>query len=304
MMQLTALIPGMTVGLWSPASSVKPEQVEKGLATLQKYGYSFRFAKHAFDQNHMVAASIEERIADFHEMLNDPEIGAIWALRGGYGTMQLLPYLDYQLLKRSAKLIVGFSDVTAFQWGIYAKASVPSLSGLTITTQFTDDNPYLPAACQILSGQKNELTEVDFIDNEVRIHQTGEAEGILLGGTLSMICALTGTPYFPDDDNIILFIEDVDEPLYRIDRLFWQMALGGFWQKVRGVILGKYLYQNRLLDVYEQLKPLIAADIPVISNFPYGHLPQCLPLPMGVKANFQTKPLSLSWKPFLIGLNA
>jgi muramoyltetrapeptide carboxypeptidase len=303
MMQLSALMPGTTVGLWAPASSVKPEQVEKGLATLQKCGYGFRFAKHAFDQNHMVAASVEERLEDFHAMLDDPEIGAIWALRGGYGTMQLLPYLDYPLLERSAKLIVGFSDVTAFQWGIYAKAAVPSLSGLTITTQFMDDNPYLPAACQMLSGQKNALTEADFIDNEIRVHQSGEAEGILLGGTLSMICALMGTPYFPKDDNIILFIEDVDEPLYRVDRLFWQMALGGFWQKVRGVILGKYVYQDRLLDVYDQLKPLIAPDIPVISNFPYGHLPQCLPLPVGVMAKFGTAPFTLRWHPFLIGQN-
>jgi muramoyltetrapeptide carboxypeptidase len=303
MMQLTALIPGMTVGLWSPASSVKPEQVEKGLIMLQNQGYQVRFAKHAFDQNHLVAASIEERLNDFYTMLHDPEIAAIWALRGGYGTMQLLPYLDYQSLKSSAKLIVGFSDVTAFQWGIYAKASIPSLSGLTITTQFSENNPYLLAACQMLSGQKNAVEEFDIHESEIDVHQSGEAEGILLGGTLSMICALMGTPYFPNERNIILFIEDVEEPLYRVDRLFWQLALGGFWEKVNGVILGKYVYQDRLLEVYELLKPLISPNIPVISNFPYGHMPQCMPLPIGVTATFSTSPISIRWSPFLIGQN-
>ncbi len=139
-----------------------------------------------------------------------------------------------------------------------------------------------------------------------------------------MICSLCGTPYFMDRDDLILFLEDVNEPPYRIDRYFQQLALMSFWSRVKGVILGQFLYaegsslqanrrggrtqrvagmtpgrKGKPLDVASLLKPLLPPTIPIISNFPYGHVGKCIPLPQGALISLQTNPFYLSWRPFV-----
>ena len=222
---------GQTIGLWTPASSVKPEQVQNGLAQLKARGFNYRLGAHAFSHNGITAASPAARLSDLHGFLRDPQISAIWALRGGYGTAQMLNQIDYDLLQKHPKLLIGFSDVTALEWGIFAQTGIPTFSGLTITTQFSDENPYLDTALRMLSGEKNAIDESDLPQGTPVIHRKGSAEGLLIGGTLSMICSLYGTPYFPESENLILFIEDVDEPLYRIDRLL------GMDKSLRHIIL-------------------------------------------------------------------
>ena len=137
------------------------------------------------------------------------------------------------------------------------------------------------------------------IKGKIQIVTPGEAAGIFIGGTLSMICSLCGTPYFPDRDNFILFLEDVNEPLYRIARYFEQLALADFWSKVKGVILGQFLFEERPLKVASILVHFLPASIPIISNFPYGHQTKCIPLPQGVKARFQTDLFELKWNSFV-----
>ena len=290
---------GQTIGLWTPASSVKPEQVQNGLAQLKARGFNYRLGAHAFSHNGITAASPASRLSDLHGFLRDPQISAIWALRGGYGTAQMLNQIDYDLLQKHPKLLIGFSDVTALEWGIFAQTGMPTFSGLTITTQFSDENPYLDTALRMLSGEKNAIDESDLPQGTPVIHRKGSAEGLLIGGTLSMICSLYGTPYFPESENLILFIEDVDEPLYRIDRLLWQLHLGGFWERVSAVILGKFVLGEQFLEVFDQLEPMLPDGIPVVSGFPYGHFTPCLPLPVGVPASFDASPFRLEWQPFL-----
>lgn len=296
---LPAVSAGTTVGLITPASAVEPEAVAPGLQLLEQFGIRYQFGAHAFSRNEITAASPAERLDDIHRFFADPQVQALWAMRGGYGTMQLLDRLDYSLLAACPKLLVGFSDVTALQWAIYRQLRLPSLSGLTLSLQFRQENAYLPIALEILEGRRTGLTADELLPEAITVHRQGPAEGTFLCGTLSMIGALCGTPYFPEQDDLILLIEDIEEPLYRVDRLLQQLRLTGFWERVRAVILGKFIYNAKFLDVIPLVEAILPKNIPLISNFPYGHLTNSLPMPNGVSATLAARPFSLQWHPFL-----
>lgn len=297
--KVPALRPGDLIGLISPAGVVKAEQVEESLNILRGQGFKYRLGPHAFSENGLTSATVRQRVNDLVTFVKDPRIKVIWSLRGGYGSIQLLKRIDYTILEKHPKLLIGFSDITALQWGIYQRTGLPALSGLTLTLQVTENNPYLPASLKILSGKKTTISEENLNPGEIAVYRAGNARGILMGGTLSMICSLCGTPYWLERENLILFIEDVNEPLYRIDRYLQQLSLMSFWKRVKGVILGQFLYQGENLDVVPLILPHLLSSVPVIYNFPYGHMEQCFSLPMGVKAKLQASPFELSWTPFL-----
>ena len=294
-----ALHPGDAIHFVSAASPVTREAVEDGLGLMKDLGYLCRFGEFTFGDNGLTAATPAERIADLYAAGADPQVRLTWGLRGGYGTIQMLAEIDYRRLAQNYRPLVGFSDLTALQWGIFAAAGLPSLSGLTLTTQVSHANPYLGVGLEILSGRRNYYRESDFRPAALQVRRPGEAEGILLGGNLAMIGALAGTPFFVERDDLILFIEDVDEPLYRLDRLFYQLALMGVWARVRGVILGRFTYKDGELDPWPNLAPLIPEGVPVVSGVPYGHTPDCAPMPIGVAARLQTAPFRLEWDAFL-----
>lgn len=294
--KLFSILPGDKVGLVSPAGPVCKEQIQNGLDTLTQKNIQYEFGKYAFSDHGITSASVSKRIEDINDFLKQDDIKAIWALRGGYGSIQLLNEFDYALLENNPKLLIGFSDLTALQWAVFKQTGLPSLSGLTITSQFNSDNPYLKMGMEILSGKRTNISETDLPGNEINIITPGEAEGILLGGTLSMICSLCGTPYFIDRDDIILFLEDVNEPLYRIDRYFQQLALMGFWSRVKGIILGQFINEGRRLDIIPLIKPLISDKIPLILNFPYGHKTNSFPLIQGLFSKITKNPFSLKWE--------
>lgn len=296
---LSPLLPGDAIGFISPAGPVTPEQVQPGLDFLQRRGFERRIAPNAFADHGMVSAPAEQRLQDWMDLLRDPRVKALWAFRGGYGTIQLLNRLDYAFLKKHPRLLVGFSDLTALQWAILQKTGLPSLSGLTVTSQLSEANPFVEAGLEILAGRRTRFTAADFPPGEVQIYREGSAAGLLVGGTLTMIGALCGTPFFLRKKPLILFLEDVNEPLYRIDRYFQQLNLAGFWQRVSGIILGKFLYRDEPLDALPLLLPLLPPGVPVVYNFPYGHFPRCCPLPVGVNARLSVTPLELIWEPFI-----
>ena len=287
-------------GLISLASEISRERVRPGLEELAGLGIKYKIAPNAWSRNEDFALPVDLRLSDLNAFLKNPEIWAIWAIRGGYGSIQLLPQIDYDLFRQRAKLFIGFSDITALQWALFAKSGLISLSGLALTLQVNPGNPYLKWAVALLQGRKNSLAAEDFVDENLRVFQEGKAEGILLGGTLSVICSLCGTKYLPSDrEKVVLFIEDVNEPLYKIDRYIQQLLLCGFWQNITGLIIGKFTEQEREIDVMPVLKKYIPGHIPVIRNFPYGHITSSIPLPIGAKAFLQTRPFSLRWENFI-----
>lgn len=297
--KVPAIHPGDKVGLVAPAGPVKIEQVQDGLNLFREIGIEYELGKYALEDIGIVSASAEKRIEDIHTFLRRDDIKAIWALRGGYGSVQLLEKIDYQLIKQNPKLFLGFSDITALQWGLYRKTGLPSFSGFPLTLQFTTENPHLKTGLEMLSGEKITLTEDDFPGQALQTVVPGISRGILIGGTLSMICSLCGTPYFVNAKDLILYIEDVSEPIYRIDRCFQQLKLMDFWQRVNGVILGQFLWEDHSVDVTPLLLPMLGTSTPVIANFPYAHRVPCIPLPQGVPAEINSNSFQLRWERFL-----
>ncbi len=288
------------VGLISLASEVSREKVKESLAMFDSAGIKYKIAPNAWNANEDCALPIESRISDLNAFLRDPEIWGIWAMRGGYGSVQLLAYVDYQLVRQTAKMFIGFSDITALQWALFTKSDLISLSGLALTLQVKPQNPYLKLALKLLRGGKNSLEQSDIVDGSLRVFQEGETEGVLLGGTLSVICSLCGTEYLPlNCGKVVLFVEDVNEPLYKIDRYIQQLRLSGFWEKLTGLIIGKFTNQGREIDIMPLLKKYIPDHMPVIQNFPYGHIVASIPLPIGAKAFLKTNPFSLRWDNFM-----
>ena len=297
--KLPPILPGDKVGLVSPAGPVTKEQIQTGLDTLTKNGIDYEFGKNAFSDRGIVSASAKKRLDDINSFLERNDIKAIWALRGGYGSIQLLKKFNYSLLKQHPKLFIGFSDLTALHWAIFKETRIPSATGFVLTTQFNLENPYLTIGLEIFSGKRTSISKRDLLKNTILIITPGKAEGTLIGGTLSMICSICGTAHFPDREDLILFIEDINEPLYRIDRYFQQLSLLNFWSNVKGVILGQFLFEGKKLDVVPLLKPLVSDRIPIVSNFPYSHQTHCLPLIQGIPSRITTKPFLLTWENFI-----
>ncbi|RMI04833.1 MAG: LD-carboxypeptidase [Calditrichaeota bacterium] len=295
-MSLPVLNPGDAIGLVSPAGAVRREQVQPGIDYLTSLGYICKLGQHAFSDNGLTSAPVERRLEDLHTFVADEEVKVIWALRGGYGSIQLLDRLEYGLFRGHPKILVGFSDITALQWALYARLGLPSLSGLTLTTQTRPENRYVSVGLEILSGRRKALVARDLSGESVQAFRSGEASGTLMAGTLSMICTLCGTPFWPKAEPIILALEDVNEPLYRIDRYFQQLRLMGFWENVAGLLLGKFLLDETEQDVLPLITPLVGPEVPIVYNLPYGHFSNALPFPSGVAARLQAEPFRLEWK--------
>ncbi len=295
-MKLPTIQPGAGIGVVAPGEWVRPKDIQSAVDLLKEQGYRIYYGNHLFDQHRYFSGTVAQRVSDIHQFLYDKKVQAIYAARGGVGSAQLLPHLDWQIWQKNKKLLIGFSDITALQWGIWGKIGVPSISGMTLTLQLQPGNPYLSLFFKMLSGKHQQITAAELSHEKVQVARSGTAEGILMGGTLTIINSLLGTPYFPQfDQPLILFLEDVKEPLYRLERLLVQLQQAGVLRQVAGLILGRFLWQEGQHSLWPIVEYLFPPDIPVIVNFPYGHFPDSCPLPVGVRARLQTDPFILSW---------
>ncbi len=285
------------IGLVAPGEWVTEKAIRPAAQLLESLGYRVFFAPHLFGKHRYFSGTVEERLSDIHYFLQKEEVQIIYAARGGVGSAQLLPHLDFAAWQQTRKLLVGFSDVTALQWGLWARTGLPSISGMTLTLQLHAENPYLTLFREMLTGERYSIGEADLVKSGARVVRPGEAEGILLGGALTIINSLLGTPFFPElNQPIILFLEDVKEPLYRLERLLVQLQQAGVLEKVVALILGRFLWQDTWHELWPVFQYLFPPNIPVITHFPYGHFADACPLPMGVFANLSTEPLKLVWK--------
>ena len=257
---------------------------EKAVQWMRARGHELRIFPGVYEKDGYLAGSDDVRLDDFHAAFADPEVKAIICLRGGYGTPRLLDRIDFQLLRDNAKPFVGYSDITALHLAISRYAGFVTFHGpllnadllggkepSTVTSFFSFLRGQMKAGSVMIHPEAYPLTVV----------KPGIAQGRLLGGNLSIIAATMGTPYQIDADGVILFIEDVNEPLYRIDRLLTQLRLAGTLSRLNGVLVGDVAgvdgeALNRLLK--QTLEPY---GIPVLSGWRSGHCDPNLTLPMG-----------------------
>jgi muramoyltetrapeptide carboxypeptidase len=287
-----ALRPGDAIAVVAPASLPREaDRLPRGIAHLESLGYRVEVARAAWHAHGYLAGPDEERLAEFNGFLRRDDLKAIFCVRGGYGTLRLLPLLDYEAARRHPKLLVGYSDITALHLALYHRAGWVGLSGPMVAVEW---------------GVMDEATERLFWDlAQGRLPQPllgpggeaplrpGTAEGILLGGNLSMLVRLIGTPYLPPLDGALLFLEEVGEQPYRLDALFAQLKLAGLLGRLGGLLLGGFteweppddrptFTPDEVFDAY-----LRSAPFPVARGLVYGHFPVKNTLPVGVRARLE-----------------
>jgi len=292
------LRPGDMVGLIEPAGfSDGPEQVEAAMATIRGMGLVPKAGRHVAARYGYLAGSDAERASDINEMFADPDIRAVFAVRGGWGCARLLPLLDWEIIRANPKLLIGYSDITALHLAFAAKAGFATIHAPNAGNAwekiswesfwrlaFTAEAPFFqPPSAQETDPARPERWNWKTIT-------PGKAQGRLIGGNLSVLSALAGTPWLPDFDGAILFLEDVGEAEYRIDRMLSQLSLAGLLAKLSGVIFGQCtncaagvpgyvgFTVPQLLEQY--LAPL---GIPAFRGANIGHVRNQLSLPVGAR---------------------
>ena len=290
---------GDVIGLIAPASTPSTEDmIEKGAAYLEQLGYRIKYGAHIRKSCGYLAGTDEERVADLNAMVSDNEVRAIFAIRGGYGTPRILRKVDYQALKQHPKIIVGYSDITALQLAIFRKIGLVTFSGpMTGTEMWKDFDPFTEEhfwRCVTSIKRIGVLNNPG--DESMTMIQSGKAQGRLLGGNLSLLSCLMGTPYLPVLRHSILVLEDVDEAPHRIDRMLAQLHNAGVLRMLAGLIFGKFVDCNpgnpaephlTLGQIQKDFAEKI--NCPVIANFQYGHIPQKLTVPIGLRTVLDTK---------------
>jgi muramoyltetrapeptide carboxypeptidase len=276
---------GDTVGVIAPAGPISPDALTNGLAALERRGYKPVHLSSIREHDRYFAGSAKRRLDELHHMFADPEVKGIVCFRGGYGCNYLLPHLDLDLIRSNPKFFCGSSDVTTLLTYFCDTAGMIACHGPMLQRdaqpQGVDEESWFAAAL-------GEPYIHDFGD-QVQTLVPGRAEGILYGGCLSLLCASLGTPYEIQTSGTILFLEDIGEPAYRIDRMLMQLKLAAKLEGVRGIIFGEMLDCARGAEGYrlQDVVQRVVGDLGVTVAYgvPSGHVTRRnITLPLGVAA--------------------
>jgi muramoyltetrapeptide carboxypeptidase len=289
---------GSLVALVAPAGPLlERDDLIRAEALCRALGYEPRLGPNTAQRYGYFAGTDEQRLADLNSALRDPEVDAIWCIRGGYGVTRILDQVDFEALARRPRPLIGYSDITALlnaalhHAGVVtfhapmARVAMPPFSRWHFERVLASDEPAgrlgrLPVPPDVLLPRENRITTL----------QGGIAEGPLVGGNLSLVQCLVGTAHLPDLEGAVLFLEDVGEDLYRVDRMLAHLRMVGALGRLRGVAVGRFTELKRAMsDGALGFDEVIATyfvplGIPVASGFPIGHIDEQWTLPLGVRA--------------------
>lgn len=272
-----------TVGVIAPAGPADLD-TDKAVQWMRARGYSLKVFPGVYECDGYLAGSDDARLGDLHGAFADSNVDAIICLRGGYGTPRLLDRIDFELLRRNAKPFVGYSDITALHLAISRYAGFVTFHGPLLNADLlgSKQKPTESSFFNMLGGQVRAGSVLTHpLAYPLTTIEPGIARGRLLGGNLSMIAATMGTPYEIDAEGVILFIEDINEPLYRIDRLLTHLRLAGTLGKLRGAIIGDIAGVDTVALECLLAQTFAPLHIPVLSGWRSGHCDPNLTLPMG-----------------------
>jgi muramoyltetrapeptide carboxypeptidase len=283
------LKPGETIGIIAPASPTEPEEQERALQIFSNFGFKIKLGESLCRQEGYLAGSDRVRAADINRMFADPEVDAIFCMRGGYGTPRILDLLDYGTIRKNPKIFVGYSDVTALHLAIQKKVGLVTFHGpmvFELAKRF--DEPSWLTLFRNLTNPAPVGRYINPPEEDFYSIVEGNVEGKLIGGNLSLIVSTLGTPYEIETDGKILFMEEVDEEPYRIDRMLTQLKLAGKLQTARGIIFTECTDcrpkdEAKSLTVRQVLENIIRPlGIPSFYGLKVGHTCPNLTFPMGV----------------------
>lgn len=278
------LKPGDKVGVVAPAKKVDRKKTLAGIQILESWGLEVIFGHHVFDSFHQFSGTDEQRAADLQGMINHPEIKAVFMARGGYGSTRIVDQINYNSLKSKPKWICGFSDITAFHLHLF-NIEIASLHSPMPSTFHCSKSASMEKLKKFLFGESATLEAGQHPDNKI-----GKAKGKIVGGNLSIICTSIGTTSEINTNGNILFIEDVGEQLYHLDRMMVQLKRAGALSNLAGLIVGQFsemedqedsfgLDSNQIIHSHMQ-----EFDFPVAHDFPIGHTSENMPIPIGMEA--------------------
>jgi muramoyltetrapeptide carboxypeptidase len=302
------LAPGDVVGLIAPGGVLDATKVEARVRNLESLGFKVRLGKHLLAARGGFAGTVSQRLADLHGMFRDPEVAGVWAARGGSGSGSLLPFIDYDLLRAHPKVFIGFSDITSLHLAIYRHAGLVTFHGPTAGSTFSDFSVanlravlMEPRPRAVLEGARENLDKAAAQPQFApRTFRGGTAEGRLVGGNLSNLSALMGTPYAPATRGHLLFLEDVREAPYRIDRMLTQLAQAGLIKAAAGIVLGVFDKcvppdDEPSLTLAETLEEHFGASrVPAGYGYSFGHIAHQVTLPIGVRARLDADARTLT----------
>jgi muramoyltetrapeptide carboxypeptidase len=236
---LLPIPPGSGIGVIAPASSAHPERIERGLEALRSLGYSPKLGSHTLERGPLYfAGNPEQRLADLYAAFEDESTAAVMCLRGGYGSNYLLDQLDAQRIAAHSKPFFAYSDLTGIQLRLLDEIGLTAFHGPMLAADFyLQDGVHLPSFYAALAGQAYRVGASEGL----RALRTGTAQGVLYGGCLSILVALLGTPWEPQTEGKLLFLEDVGVKPYQLDRMVWQLRAAGKLEGVRGIVFGEML---------------------------------------------------------------
>lgn len=289
---------GDKIAILSPASNIAPKLVEGACNVLKEWGFNPVIGKHCLGRQGTYSGNIEQRIGDLKSAFADPEIKAILCSRGGYGVVHLLEYLPASFLIENSKWVIGFSDITALH-ATMVNAGIVSVHAPMckhLTERGSNDKCSL-ALKNILTGSLP-----NYVIDPHQLNRNGEATGTLVGGNMAVMCALASTHVDFLKKDTILFIEDISEAVYKIERLIYQLRLNGMLPNLKGLIVGQftdYKPDKNGESMYQMIHRLTADyNFPIAFDFPVGHVDHNLPLIEGaaVTLSVTTPKVTLSFK--------
>ena len=304
-MKSRAILPGSTLGFVGP-SGVLPDadKLLRAVAKIESMGYHVIMGESCLARYGYLSGSDELRASDLNRMFADDSVDAVVCTRGGYGTPRILDRLDYAAAARSPKPLIGYSDITGLHLAYYKACGLKTYHAPMPTNDWTLKDGFdafsMASLLDSLAGGQVGVPIENPPGYSLECLQEGVAEGVLLGGNLTLICTLLGTPYMPDLTGAILLLEDVDEPLYCIDRLLTQVRLSGAFDACAGVVLGDFTnckpeYADRSIALDQILRDVVLpAGKPVVSGFMIGHCTPKITVPLGVKYRLDAQNTALT----------
>ena len=282
---------GDTIGMISPASSLdNKERYSEVKQTIEDLGFSVVIGEHAKDHFGYFAGTDKARAADLNAMFADTTIDAILPFRGGWGSNRILEFINFDLIRENPKPLIGYSDITSLLLAIYAKTGLITYHGPVGKSSWTDFTKRY-ARQALMEAQpfamRNKTVEKE--NEAITTVYPGTASGVLLGGNLTVLTSMIGSGYLPDWNNSILFLEDVGEDVYRIDRMLTQLKLNGVFDKINGFIFGKCTDCEESEGYHFTLEQIIEDHIkqykiPAYAGANIGHIDNMFTLPIGIQA--------------------
>lgn len=299
---------GDLVGLIAPAGYTSDNAIEKAVRNIEALGFRVKLGRYLREVYGNYAGPVDKRLADLHGMFLDPEIKALWCIRGGSGGISLLKHIDYAMIRRHPKVLLGYSDITALHLAILRHSGLVTFHGPVASSTATDySNEHMMAVLTdpqptytIPMSVENSRRALDDPHFGLRTVHPGVATGPLIGGNLSLVAALCGTDYAADFRDSILYIEEVNEAPYRIDRWMTQLDLSVGFDKAAALMIGicdkcgpgeeqSSLTLDETLDLH--LQPL---KVPAVTGYSFGHIRHQFTIPVGVRARLDTERQTLT----------